>query len=105
LDDLIDAQGAKCGSSLMADIDLVDRYMQLVERFERLEADKKLLWHEMHTTMEAMTDAEGEQFGENLRRWAARGARSMGYLRNLRSRTELSQTPVSQASSPDDRAL
>jgi hypothetical protein len=41
--------------------------MQLLERFERLEADKKLLWHEMQTTMEAMTEAEGEQLGEKLR--------------------------------------
>jgi len=51
----------------MADSDLVDRYMQLVERFERLEADKKLLWDEMQTTMEAMTPAEGERLGEKLR--------------------------------------
>jgi hypothetical protein len=64
LDDVIDAQGAKSGSSPMADSDLVDRYMQLVERFERLEADKKLLWHEMHTTMEAMTEVEAAQLGE-----------------------------------------
>jgi hypothetical protein len=51
----------------MADSDLVDRYMQLVERFERMEADKKLLWHEMQTTMEAMTEAETAQLGEKLR--------------------------------------
>ena len=50
----------------MADSDLVDRYMQLVERFERLEADKKLLWDEMQTTMEAMAPAEGERLGEKL---------------------------------------
>jgi len=67
LDDVIDAQGAKSGSSPMADSDLVDRYMQLVERLERLEADKKLLWDEMQTTMEAMTPAEGERLGEKLR--------------------------------------
>jgi hypothetical protein len=41
--------------------------MQLVERFERLEADKKLLWHEMQTTMEAMTETEAAQLGEKLR--------------------------------------
>jgi hypothetical protein len=51
----------------MADADLVDRYMRLVKRFERLEAQKKLLWDEMQTTMEAMTEAEGARLGERLR--------------------------------------
>jgi hypothetical protein len=52
----------------MAGSDLVDRYVQLVERFARLEADKKLLWDEMQTTMEAMTEAEAAQLAEKLRR-------------------------------------
>jgi hypothetical protein len=51
----------------MASSDLVDRYMQLVEKLERLEADKELLWDEMQTTMEALTEAEGERLGEKLR--------------------------------------
>ena len=51
----------------MAGSDLVDRYMRLVERLERLEAEKKGLWDEMQTTMEAMTEAEGERLVEKLR--------------------------------------
>jgi hypothetical protein len=50
----------------MGDSDLVDRYMRLVKRFERLEAQKKLLWDEMQTTMEAMTEAEAAQLGAKL---------------------------------------
>jgi hypothetical protein len=51
----------------MTNSELIDRYMRLLERFEQLEADKKLLRHEMQITMEAMTEAEGEQLGEKLR--------------------------------------
>lgn len=51
----------------MADSDLANRYMRLVKKLERLEAEKKLLWDEMHTMMEAMTEAEGQQLAEKLR--------------------------------------
>jgi hypothetical protein len=51
----------------MASSDLVDRYVRLVEKLERLEADKKLLWDKMQTMMEAMTEAETERLAEKLR--------------------------------------
>jgi hypothetical protein len=50
----------------MADSDLVDRCLQLVGRLERLEAEKKLLWDEMQTVMDAMTEAEERRVSEQL---------------------------------------
>ena len=70
----------------MPESDLVGRYMRLVKRFERLEAQKKVLWDEMQTMMEAMTSAEAERLGDKLRdgHEAARESLQV-HIRQLRS--------------------
>ena len=51
----------------MTDNDITHRYLCLVNRLEQLEDEKKLLWDEMHRTIECMTEEEVQRVGESLR--------------------------------------
>ena len=63
--------GTRCslveGESSRTPGDLTDRYLRLVDRLERLEAEKKVLSNEMQNMIEGMTEAEAQRVGESLR--------------------------------------
>jgi quinol monooxygenase YgiN len=54
-------------SSPMTSSEPTDRYLRLVDKLERLEAEKRALTNEIQNMIEVMTEAEAQRVGENLR--------------------------------------